>query len=288
MPTRNRHRIASALCEAGKRLDRLGLVPARDGNLSARVTDRTVLITPTGCRKYELTPDRLVEVDLQGQVVSRRGKASSELGLHLVAYRLRDDVESVVHAHPPTAVGFACSGRGLTDCLMPEVAVNLGSVPLTPYATPGTPALEAAITPAIRDHDAFLLANHGAVTLGDSVDQALERMETLEHFARIMLTTHLLGGPHPLPENALADLAALRASMGNPRPITCAPGPPESPAAAPSAERQAQPPVAPAECPAQPPAPSAQTPAPGEVPEDLARLVTEVVRSILEPGKGSP
>ncbi|NNF08065.1 MAG: class II aldolase/adducin family protein, partial [Candidatus Eisenbacteria bacterium] len=112
--------------------------------------------------------------------------------------------------------------------LMPEVAVNLGAVPLTPYATPGTPALEEAILPAVRNYDAFLLANHGAVTMGNTVDQALERMETLEHFAKITLVTHLLGGATALGPSDVQSLEAIRARV-NPRPVNCDPAAPISP-----------------------------------------------------------
>jgi L-fuculose-phosphate aldolase len=217
-----RYRIADALCAAGRRLDALGLVPARDGNLSARIGRDRLLVTPTGVRKRELTPDRLVEVDLSG-TLRGSGKASSELGMHLIVYRLREDVEAVVHAHPPTALGFACAGRGLTDCLMPEVAVALGAVPLTPYATPGTPELEEAIRGSVLDHDAFLLQNHGAVTMGSSVDQALDRMETLEHFAKVALAAELLGGVRPLGPREVEALQAIRERMGETRPVTCAP-----------------------------------------------------------------
>lgn len=229
-----RKRLLESLCAAGRRLDALGLVPARDGNLSGRLGD-SVFVTATGVRKREMTPADLVETDLSGRVIGE-GRPSTELGLHLVVYRLRPDVASVVHAHPPTAVGFASSGLGLTECLMPEVAVALGAVPLTPYATPGTAEIEAAVGETAQSHDAFLLANHGAVTVGRSVDEALDRMETLEHFAKIALVTRLLGGARPLSPDAVAALQEARARTGNPRPITCEPGSPPPPASPTEAE----------------------------------------------------
>ncbi len=220
----DRRRTLESLVAAGRRLDALGLVPARDGNLSARLAAGTILVTATSVRKRDLTPGDFVTVDLDGRPRGP-GRASTELGMHLAVYRLRPDVQAVVHAHPPVAVGFASAGLGLTDCLMPEVAVALGGVPLTPYATPGTPEVEAAIGAAARDHDAFLLANHGAVTLGRSVDEAADRMETLEHFARISLVARLLGGGRPLGPADVRALQALRLRAGDPRPITCEPGP---------------------------------------------------------------
>ena len=224
MATADRAQIIRVLIAAGRRLDELGLVPARDGNLSARLADGRVLVTATGMRKRELTPDSFVEVDLDGRVRGG-GQASTELGMHLAIYRLRPDVGGIVHAHPPVAVGFASAGLGLTECLMPEVALSLGAVPLTPYATPGTGEVESAIAETARHHDAFLLANHGAVTLGASAEQALDRMETLEHFARIALVTRLLGGSRPLERGDVEALESLRRRSGDPRPITCEPGP---------------------------------------------------------------
>jgi L-fuculose-phosphate aldolase len=270
-----RSHIADALCAAGLRLDALGLVPARDGNLSARIGERSVLVTGTGVRKRELTPAHLVEVDLDGRVLRGRGRPSTELGLHLACYRHRPDVKAVMHAHPPTAVGFACAGRGLTDCLMPEVAVHLGSVPLTPYATPGTPELEAAIAGVLHDHDAFLLANHGAVTMGSSVDEALDRMETLEHFARIALTAEILGGPTSLPAGAVAVLEVMRRKMGNPRPVTCTPASAPGPA---SAARSASGPSS------LPPASQVGDPAQSALVDRVARAVLAVLRGGNPPG----
>ncbi len=231
MPTADRARLIQALIAAGRRLDELGLVPARDGNISARLAGDRILVTATGRRKRELTRDDFVEVTLDGRVRGG-GRASTELGMHLAVYRLRADIGGVVHAHPPVAVGFASAGLGLTECLMPEVAMSLGAVPLTPYATPGTPEVESAVAETARDHDAFLLANHGAVTLGASVDEALDRMETLEHFARIALVTRLLGGGRPLGRAEVEALESLRRRSGDPRPITCEPasGNPPAPA----------------------------------------------------------
>lgn len=255
-PTTDRRRIVDALIEAGHRLDDLGLVPARDGNLSARLGPDRVLVTGTGVRKRSLRPEDFVVVDGEGRPVGP-GRPSSEIGLHLTVYRHRPDVGAVFHAHPPVAVGFACAGLGLTDCLVPEVAVNLGAVPLTPYATPGTEELERAILPILERHDAFLLANHGAVTLGRDVPEAADRMETLEHFARITLVSHLLGGGNPLHAKDIAPLEAVRRRLGNPRPVTCAPAP--NPPGAPSAADEA-------------------------IPADLAEVVAEVVRSVLGGG----
>jgi L-fuculose-phosphate aldolase len=257
MPAPERSDLIAALVAAGRRLDALGLVPARDGNISARLpagpgSGGRLLVTATGRRKRSLTEADFVEMDLDGRVQGP-GRPSTEIGMHLAVYRLRPDVGAVVHAHPPVAVGFASAGQGLTECLMPEVAVSLGAVPLTPYATPGTPEIEAAIADTARSHDAFLLANHGAVTLGASVEEALDRMETLEHFARIALVTRLLGGPKPLGRADVDALQAQRRRAGDPRPVTCDPA--EGPRAA--------------------------SPVPAGLPPDLALTVAAAVRAIL-------
>lgn len=205
--------LAEALVRAARRLDALGLVPAMDGNLSARLSPDTLLITRTQVRKRDLTVEDLVEVGLEG-TVRGRGRASSELGLHLTVYAARPDVAAIVHAHPPVACAFAVAGRDLTRVLMPEAVVALGPVPLAPYATPGTPAMDEAVAPLARDHDAFLLAHHGAVTTGSSVEQALDRMETLEHVAKVTAVADLLGGAKSLPEDQIQALLDLRRSFG--------------------------------------------------------------------------
>ena len=258
MPSANRTQLTEALIAAGRRLDALGLVPARDGNLSARLDARRILITATGTRLRELDRRSLVEVRLDGTPVDSR-RPSSELGMHLAVYGMRPEVQAIVHAHPPVAVGFATAGVGLTDCLLPEVALSLGAVPLTAYATPGTPEVEAAIREAARSHDAFLLANHGAVTLGTSVDEALDRMETVEHFARITLVARLLGGGRPLSAPQVEALEALRLGRGDPRPISCTPAP--GPAAA-----------------------TTPSPPPDSVdPAAVAEAVAEAIRAVLGP-----
>lgn len=198
----DRNRLEDAMIAAGKRLDARRLVSARDGNLSARLGPDRFLVTATGVRKGELGKRDLIEVDERGEPVSP-GHPTTEIGLHLAVYRQRPEVGAVVHAHPPIAVGFATAGLGLTDPLIPEVVVDLGPVPLVPYATPGTPDLEKAVGDIPKDHNGFLLANHGAVTVGESIDLALDRMETLEHLAWIALAAKLLGGAVPLDSRQL-------------------------------------------------------------------------------------
>jgi L-fuculose-phosphate aldolase len=181
-----------------KRLYDRGLIAGPDGNVSVRTSADRILVTPAGLSKVDVTVDDLVELSLQGGHLRGSRRATSEIAMHLRIYRRRPDVNAIVHAHPPVATGFAVAGEGLPDCVLPEVIFQLGSVPLVPYATPGTDALADAIDPYLPDHDAFLLANHGATSIGPTLTMAHQRMESLEHAARILLTARLLGNVRPL------------------------------------------------------------------------------------------
>ena len=175
------------------RLWERGLIAGPDGNVSVRLGPDRILVTPAGMSKVDVTPDDLVELGLDGRHLRGARRESSESSLHLRIYRRRSDVQAVVHAHPPTATGFAVAGEGFTACVLPEIIFQVGSVPLVPYATPGTEALADRFEPFLDRHDAFLMANHGATTLGPSLLVAHQRMESLEHAARILLVARQLG-----------------------------------------------------------------------------------------------
>jgi L-fuculose-phosphate aldolase len=195
----------------GKMLYRLGFMPGTSGNLSVRLNPNHVLATPTGCSKYMLRPADMVVVDLDGRLLSGTRNVTSEIGMHLAVYRMRSDVEAVIHAHPPIATGFACAGQALDEPLCSEAIMVLGSVPLAPYATTGTDELAASLAPFIPAHTAILLANHGAVTYGGTLLDAFMKMETLEHFANICFVAHQLGSARPLQEEAIDELLAAKA-----------------------------------------------------------------------------
>jgi len=175
-----------------------GLIAGRDGNLSVRLGPDRVLVTPSGLIKSLLTAGDMVEVGLSGRKRRGRRKPTSELDLHLRILTRRPDVGAVVHAHPPAATGFAVAGEEIPANLLPELIFLVGRVPLVPYGTPGTPELGDRVEPYLAEHDALLLANHGAVTMGSTLDQAWIRMETLEHAARIILAARMIGQPRPL------------------------------------------------------------------------------------------
>jgi L-fuculose-phosphate aldolase len=199
-----------AIVEFGGLLHANGFVAATDGNLSVRLNEKHLLVTPTCISKGRMRPSDMVIVDMDGNRVSGKRRVSSEIGMHLLIYRMRPDVQGICHAHPPTATGFAASGLDLNRPLVCEVVVGLGSIPLARYGTPGTPELTDALEPLIRDHDAILMANHGVVTFGSSLESAYMKMETVEHFAKIALVTHILGCEQPLGEKEVEKLNAVR------------------------------------------------------------------------------
>jgi L-fuculose-phosphate aldolase len=194
----------------GKLLHQAGLVAATDGNLSVRLEDGNILSTPTLMSKGLMEEDDLVVVDPNGRRVSGSRNVSSEIAMHVLIYRRRPDVGAVVHAHPPTATGFAAAGLALDRALCAELIVTLGSVPLASYETPGTPELAEALAPLVPDHDAILMANHGVVTYGVDLLSAYMNMETVEHFAKIALVTHLLGRQQTISEQHVDKLRQIR------------------------------------------------------------------------------
>jgi L-fuculose-phosphate aldolase len=187
------------IVQVGRFMFDKGWVAANDGNITTRLDDDRLLATPTGISKGLMRPDDLIVCDLAGEKLCGQRQCTTELAMHLTIYKMRPDVRSVVHAHPPVSTGFAAAGRALDKALLPEVVICLGSVPLAEYGLPGTPALTEGMLPYIPKYDALLMANHGVVAYGEEVFQAFHRMETVEHFARITLVAELLGGPKVLP-----------------------------------------------------------------------------------------
>jgi L-fuculose-phosphate aldolase len=198
---------------AGRRMYDRGLVVAMDGNLSARVGADRILATPSGRCKGFLAASDLVLVDGQGRSVST-GRASTEIDMHLAIYAERPDVAAIVHGHPAHATAFATAGRALDLCLLPEVVVSLGRVPLSAYGTPSTAEVADAVRGLARQHDAFLLRNHGAVALGDDVWAAYYKLETVEHLAKIALLAEQLGGAQTLSESQVTELMRIRGVYG--------------------------------------------------------------------------
>jgi len=168
-------------------------VAAQDGNISARLPDGSIMCTPTRCNKGFVKAEDMIVIDSKGNKLRGERKASSEIAMHLLIYDLRPDVKAVVHAHPAHATAYAAAGIPLNKALISEVVLSLGCVPLTQYGTPGTPELTDALKPYIPNFDALLLANHGVVTYGTDLEDAFNRMDTVEHFAKISVYTRILG-----------------------------------------------------------------------------------------------
>ncbi len=179
-------------------LHRKNYLAATDGNVSVRLGDR-VLVTPSGVHKGLMEANQVITVDLTGRVLRGEGRPTSEIRMHLLAYELRPDVGAVVHAHLPYATACTLAGIDLLEPILPEVVITLGGIPTAPYATPGSAAVPEAIREFLRDYDAILLSRHGAMTVGRDVTDAYNKMEKLEHTARVVLAARLQGPVSPLP-----------------------------------------------------------------------------------------
>ncbi len=186
-----------------------GFVSATDGNISARLPNGNILCTPTSVNKGEIKKSHIVEIDENGNLIYGIYKPSTEIKMHLFIYKNRDDVNAIVHAHPPFATSFAVAGLSLENYVLPEVIVNLGKIPLAKYATPSTDEVSQSIQPYVKNHDAFLLQNHGAVTIGINLKDAFFKMEKLEHYAMVILLSRILGGEKVLSSEDILKLAEI-------------------------------------------------------------------------------
>jgi L-fuculose-phosphate aldolase len=209
------------IVEVGRRLWQRGYVASNDGNISVRLDDKRLITTPKSVSKGFMTPDMMVITDLDGKRIAGEREPSSELKMHLEVYRNRPDARAVVHAHPPTATGFAVAGIALDRAVLAEVITTLGSIPIAEYATPSTEELPAAVRKYVKAHDGLLLANHGALALAGDVMSAYYRMETIEHFAKISLVARTLGRENVLSRGEVDRLQGLRGMYGiaSPAPI---------------------------------------------------------------------
>lgn len=200
-----------AVCRVGRLLYDRGYVAANDGNISVKVAENRLLITPSGVSKGRMTPEMLLVTDMDGTVIEGDRHPSSEGKMHLEVYRGRPDVNAVVHAHPPVSTAFAVCRRGLETPYLSELVVGLGQVPCTPsFAMLSTEEVPESVRPYLAEHNALLLANHGALAWGGDLWEAFDRLETVEHTAKIVRNVQLLGGGVPLTEEEVERLRGLR------------------------------------------------------------------------------
>ena len=202
------------IIEVCKRIYRNGWVAANDGNVSIRIDPDIVLCTPKGMSKGYLTTDQLIKIDMDGNKIEGKLEPSSEVKMHIDVYKNREDVSSVVHAHPPYATGFAVAGLALDQCILPEVVFSIGSIPLTKYGTPSTFEIPDNVREYLKDHNVFLLENHGALSIGPDVYRAYYRMESLELFAKISLIARQLGNVNVIGEENVRKMLDIRKQWG--------------------------------------------------------------------------
>lgn len=205
--------VRQQIVEAGVRLCQRGYLSGTDGNISVRLDDDRIMVTPSGLPKGRMAPDELVIVDLRGKHLQGTLKPSSELAMHLKVYNSRPDIGACVHSHAPYCTAFAVAGIALAEDILPEVVVFVGGIPLTDYAPPGTEAVALSLEPFLETNNAFLLRNHGLLTIGKTIDEAANRHETVEHFARIVHLARQLGNVEAIPSEDFQRLEKMRRKL---------------------------------------------------------------------------
>ncbi len=224
--------LRADIVEVGRRMYARGYTASNDGNISVRLGADRLLMTPKSVCKGFMTPDMMCITDLDGRKIQGDRDPSSEMLMHLEVYRQRPDAQAVVHAHPPTATGFAVAGIPLDRAVLAEVLTTLGSIPIAEYATPSTKELPEAVRKYIKAHDGMLLANHGALTVGGDLYAAYYKMQTIEHFAHISLVARMLGRENLLSREEVDRLQGLRGTYGIKAPAPICADPAEAAVAA--------------------------------------------------------
>jgi L-fuculose-phosphate aldolase len=196
----DRYKIqANYLAEYCHRLYNRDLIGATEGNLSVRLNENSILITPAGINKEAVTKSEMVNISIEGQILAGVHQPSSEYRLHLEIYKQRPDINAICHAHPIYATSFAVAGKPLDKVILPEMVDAIGLIPLSEYGIPGTADLARKVGKLAKDFDSILIKNHGAVTLGENLEEAYNRMELTERYARILYSAMTVGKAQPLP-----------------------------------------------------------------------------------------
>lgn len=210
----NEYKLKEQMCEIGRRLYAKGFAAANDGNLTIRVNEREVLCTPTMVSKGFLKPEDICKVDMEGKQLAGTKKRTSEVLLHLAVYKHRPDIHGVVHCHPPYATAFAVAHEPIPKCILPEVEVFLGEVPIAEYSTPGTQQFAETIVPYVKDCNTILLANHGTVTFGPDLEKAYFNSEIIDAYCKILLLAKQLGRINYFTEKETGELLAIKKRLG--------------------------------------------------------------------------
>lgn len=211
---KNLHQLKLEICDIGRRIYNKGFAAGNDGNISYRLGKNEVLCTPTMVSKGFLKPEDLCTVDMEGKQLSGRRKRTSEVLLHLAIMKKRSDVKSVVHCHPPHATAFAVAHEPIPQCVLPEVEVFLGDVPITKYETPGGQAFADTILPFVEKSNVIILANHGTVSFGETVELAYWWTEILDAYCRILMLAKDLGRVNYFSEAKERELLDLKTKWG--------------------------------------------------------------------------
>src|SRR5580704_14882458 len=210
----NEHKIKQEICEIGRRLYAKGFAAANDGNITYRLNEREILCTPTMVSKGFLKPDDICKVDYEGKQLAGTKKRTSEVLLHLSVYKTRPDVNAVVHCHPPHATAFAVAREPIPKCVLPEVEVFLGEVPMALYETPGTQKFADTIVPYVKDCNTIILANHGTVTFGPTLENAYFNTEIIDAYCRILILARQLGQVNYFTDTQARELLDLKKRLG--------------------------------------------------------------------------
>lgn len=208
--------IKREICDIGSRIYQKGFVAANDGNISVKVGPNEFYCTPTGVSKGYMTPDMIIKVDGDGNKLEGALNPSSEIKMHLRVYKERPDVNAVVHAHPPMATAFAVCNKPLDKLILPEAVLSIGTVPVCAYGTPSSMEVPDSLMPYIQTNDAFLLQNHGALSVGNTLTRAFFVMDEVEFFAKITYYSAMIGGVVEFGGENIDKLMDLRARMAIP------------------------------------------------------------------------
>lgn len=210
----NEYKLKEQICDIGRRVYAKGFAAANDGNITIRLNENEVLCTPTMVSKGDLKPEDICKVDLEGNQLAGTKKRTSEVLLHLAVYKVRPDVKGVVHCHPPHATAFAVAREPIPKCILPEVEVFLGEVPMAVYETPGTQKFADTIVPYVKDCNTIILANHGTVTFGPDLQKAYWNSEIIDAYCKILLLAKQLGRINYFTEKEERELLDLKKRIG--------------------------------------------------------------------------